>query len=60
VTPPESPEQLAVAIADADRRLAAEVKRAEDLERENTRLRRIVADRDLEIEMLREVSRGTY
>jgi len=31
-----------------------------ELEQENTRLRRIVADRDLEIEMLRELSRGTY
>jgi putative transposase len=36
------------------------VARVRDLERENTRLRRIVADRDLEIEMLRELSRGTY
>ncbi len=36
------------------------VARIRDLERENTRLRRIVADRDLEIEMLREISRGTY
>ena len=36
------------------------VARIRDLERENMRLRRIVADRDLEIEMLRELSRGTY
>ena len=36
------------------------VARIRDLERENTRLRRIVADKDLEIEMLRELSRGTY
>ena len=36
------------------------VARVRDLERENTRLRRIVADNALEIEMLREVSRGTY
>ena len=34
--------------------------RIRDLEQENARLRRIVADRDLEIEMLREISRGTY
>ena len=36
------------------------VARVRDLERENTRLRRIVADNALEIEMLNEVSRGTY
>jgi hypothetical protein len=30
------------------------------LELENVRLRRILADRDLEIEMLLEISRGTY
>jgi hypothetical protein len=60
VTPLDSPEQLAAALAEADLRLAAELKRAEELELENTRLRRIVADRDLEIEMLRELSRGTY
>jgi hypothetical protein len=38
----------------------AEEDRVRDLELENLRLRRIVADRDLEIEMLREISRGTY
>jgi hypothetical protein len=31
-----------------------------DLQRENARLRRIVADSALEIEALRELSRGTY
>ena len=36
------------------------VARVRDLERENLRLRRIVADQALEIEMLRELSRGTY
>ena len=36
------------------------VRRIRDLERENLRLRRIVADKALEIEILREVSRGTY
>ena len=35
-------------------------RRLRDLEVENTRLRRIVADNALEIEMLREISRGTY
>jgi putative transposase len=35
------------------------VARIRDLSRENTRLRRIVADKVLEIEMLRELSRGT-
>jgi len=45
----------------ADRAASVVLKaRVKDLERENTRLRRIVADRDLEIEMLRELSRGTY
>ena len=34
--------------------------RIRDLERENLRLRRIVTDKALEIEFLREISRGTY
>jgi len=34
--------------------------RIRDLERENERLRRIVTDKTLEIEFLRELSRGTY
>jgi len=36
------------------------IARIRDLSRENTRLRRIVADNALQIEMLREISRGTY
>ena len=36
------------------------VARLRDLERENTRLRRVVADQALAIEALRELSRGTY
>jgi len=36
------------------------VARIRDLTRENARLRRIVADNALEIEMLRELTRGTY
>lgn len=36
------------------------VARIRDLERENMRLRRLIVDRDLEIETLREISRGTY
>ena len=36
------------------------VARVRELSRENVRLRRIVADNALEIEMLRELSRGTY
>jgi len=38
----------------------AGVARIRDLERENLRLRRIVTDKTLEIEFLREISRGTY
>lgn len=38
----------------------AALARVRHLERENARLRRIVADEALEIEMLRELSRGTY
>ena len=36
------------------------IRRVRDLERETQRLRRVVADKALEIEFLREVSRGTY
>jgi len=36
------------------------IARVRDLERENLRLRRIVTDKLLEIEFLRELSRGTY
>ena len=42
---------------DAERELRARIR---DLSRENARLRRIVADKALEIEMLRELTRGTY
>ena len=46
--------------ADPDGVESTEGDRVHELELENLRLRRIVADRDLEIEMLRELSRGTY
>jgi hypothetical protein len=42
---------------DAESELRARIR---DLTRENSRLRRIVADKALEIEMLRELTRGTY
>ena len=35
-------------------------KRLKDLERENARLKRIVADKELEIDALREISRGNW
>ena len=41
-------------------RVATALVRIRELELENERLRRIVADNALEIEMLRELSRGTY
>jgi hypothetical protein len=41
-------------------RVATARVRIRELELENERLRRIVADNALEIEMLRELSRGTY
>jgi putative transposase len=37
-----------------------DAKRLRELERENTRLKRIVADKDLEIDALREISRGNW
>jgi putative transposase len=37
---------------------ADDAKRLKDLERENARLKRIVADKELEIDALREISRG--
>ena len=37
---------------------ADDAKRLRQLERENTRLKRIVADKELEIDALREISRG--
>ena len=39
---------------------ADEAKRLKDLERENARLKRIVADKELEIDALREISRGNW
>ena len=39
---------------------ADDAKRLRELERENTRLKRIVADKDLEIDALREISRGNW
>ncbi len=39
---------------------ADDAKRLRELERENTRLKRIVADKELEIDALREVSRGNW
>ncbi len=35
-------------------------KRLKELERENTRLKRIVADKELEIDALREIARGNW
>ena len=39
---------------------ADDAKRLRDLERENVRLKRIVADKELEIDALREISRGNW
>ena len=39
---------------------ADDAKRLRDLERENARLKRIVADKELEIDALREISRGNF
>jgi putative transposase len=39
---------------------ADDAKRLKDLERENGRLKRIVADKELEIDALREISRGNW
>lgn len=39
---------------------ADDAKRLKDLERENTRLKRIVADKELELDALREISRGNW
>ena len=37
-----------------------EVKRLKELERENSQLKRIVADKELEIDALREVAKGNF
>ena len=39
---------------------ADDAKRLRELERENSRLKRIVANKDLEIDALREISRGNW
>ena len=39
---------------------AEDAKRLKELERENVRLKRIVADQALDIDMLKEVNRGNY
>ena len=39
---------------------ADDAKRLRELERQNTRLKRIVADKELEIDALREISRGNW
>ena len=39
---------------------ADDAKRLKELERENSRLKRIVADKELEVDALREVSRGNF
>jgi transposase-like protein len=39
---------------------ADDAKRLKELERENGRLKRIVADKELEIDALREISRGNF
>lgn len=39
---------------------ADEAKRLKELERENVRLKRIVADQALDIDMLKELNRGNF
>ena len=39
---------------------ADDVKRLKELEAENTRLKRVVADKELEIDALREIRRGNW
>jgi putative transposase len=39
---------------------ADDARRLKDLERENARLKRIVADKELEIDALREVAKGNW
>jgi putative transposase len=39
---------------------ADDVKRLKELERENTRLKRIVADKELEIDALKEIAKGNW
>lgn len=37
-----------------------QAKRLKELEKENTRLKRLLAERDLDVDMLREVVRGKF
>lgn len=37
-----------------------DVKRLKELEKENSRLKRILADKDLEIDALKEISKGNF
>lgn len=39
---------------------ANDAKRLKELERENTRLKRIVADKELEIDALKEIAKGNW
>ena len=39
---------------------AADVKRLRQVEQENTRLKKMVADRDLELDVMREISRKKW
>ena len=39
---------------------ADDTKRLKELERENSRLKKIVADQALDIDMLKELSRGNF
>jgi putative transposase len=39
---------------------SADVRRLRDLEKENARLKKLVAERDLEVDVLKEVARGKF
>jgi hypothetical protein len=39
---------------------AEEAKRLEDLDQENGRLKKLVADLSLEVQMLKEIARGNF
>ena len=38
----------------------ADVRRLRELERENARLKKLVAERDLEVDVLKEIARGKF
>jgi hypothetical protein len=38
----------------------SEAKRLEELEKENARLKKLLAERELDIDILKEVSRGNF